>query len=160
MDFDFEWDPAKAKSNMQKHEVTFEEAATVMRDPRAMNMYDPDHSESEDRWITLGISSSGRLLVVCHTFDEKPDASVTPLGVRHQKKSVTMKELKMRDEYDFSQAARGKLYRPDAKLNIPVYLDDEVQAFVQEIAEKRNTDYSSVVNQLLRGDMQLLKTMK
>lgn len=77
MDFDFEWDPAKAKTNMQKHGVTFEEAATVMRDPRAMNMYDPDHSESEDRWITLGISGSGRLLVVCHTFYEKPGASVT-----------------------------------------------------------------------------------
>lgn len=66
----------------------------------------------------------------------------------------------MRDEYDFSKAARGKLYRPDAKLNIPVYLDDEVQAFVQALAEKRNTDFSSVVNQLLRGDMQLLETMK
>jgi hypothetical protein len=66
----------------------------------------------------------------------------------------------MRDEYDFSKAVRGKLYRPDAKLNIPVYLEDEIQAFVQEIAEKRKTDYSSVVNQLLRGDMQLLKTMK
>lgn len=77
MDFDFEWDPAKAKSNIQKHGVTFEEAATVMRDPRAMNMYDPDHSESEDRWITLGISSSGRLLVVCHTFNEMPGTSVT-----------------------------------------------------------------------------------
>lgn len=66
----------------------------------------------------------------------------------------------MRDEYDFSKAVRGKLYRPDTKLNIPVYLDDEVQAFVQALAEKRNTDFSSVVNQLLRGDMQLLETMK
>jgi uncharacterized protein len=77
MDFDFEWDTDKAKSNIQKHGVTFEEAATVMRDPRAMNMYDPDHSESEDRWITLGLSGPGRLLVVCHTFNEKPDAMVT-----------------------------------------------------------------------------------
>lgn len=66
----------------------------------------------------------------------------------------------MRDEYDFSKAMRGKLYRSDTKLNIPVYLDDEVQAFVQALAEKRNTDFSSVVNQLLRGDMQLLETMK
>jgi len=66
----------------------------------------------------------------------------------------------MREEYDFSKAARGKLYRPDAKLNLPVYLDDEVKAFIQAIAEKRNTDFSSVVNQLLRGDMQLLEAMK
>ena len=77
MDFDFDWDPDKADSNTQKHGITFEEAATVTRDPRAMNMYDPDHSESDDRWITLGLSSSGRLLVVCHTFNEKPDATVT-----------------------------------------------------------------------------------
>ncbi|MBI5634379.1 MAG: BrnT family toxin [Nitrospirae bacterium] len=77
MNFDFDWDPGKAKANMQKHGVAFEEAATVMHDPRAMNMYDPDHSESEDRWITLGISSSGRLLVVCHTFTEGPAALVT-----------------------------------------------------------------------------------
>jgi len=66
----------------------------------------------------------------------------------------------MREEYDFSKAVRGKLYRADAKLNIPIYLDDEVQAFVRAIAEKRNTDYSSVVNQLLRGDMKLLESMK
>jgi len=71
-----------------------------------------------------------------------------------------MKELNMREEYDFSKAVRGKLYRADAKLNIPIYLDDEVQAFVRAIAEKRNTDYSSVVNQLLRGDMKLLESMK
>lgn len=77
MDIDFDWDPDKANSNIQKHGITFEEAATVIRDPRAMNMYDPDHSESEDRWITLGLSSSGRLLVVCHTFSEKPNTAVT-----------------------------------------------------------------------------------
>lgn len=77
MDIDFDWDPDKANSNIQKHGITFEEAATVMRDPSAMNMYDPDHSESEDRWITLGLSSSGRLLVVCHTFNENPGSAVT-----------------------------------------------------------------------------------
>lgn len=66
----------------------------------------------------------------------------------------------MRTEYDFSKAERGKFYRPDTKFNIPVYLDEEVQAFVQAIAEKRKTDLSTVVNQLLRGDMQLAEMMK
>lgn len=66
----------------------------------------------------------------------------------------------MREEYDFSKAQRGKLYRPDAKLNLPVYLDEEVWAFVQAIAEKRKTDASAVVNQLLRGDMELAEAMK
>jgi hypothetical protein len=71
-----------------------------------------------------------------------------------------MRRGDMREEYDFSKAQRGKFYRPDAKLNLPVYLDEEVQAFVQAIAEKRKTDLSTVVNQLLRGDMQLADAMK
>ncbi len=66
----------------------------------------------------------------------------------------------MRQEYDFSKAERGKFFRPDAKLNLPVYLDEEVRAFVQAIAEKQEKDLSSVVNQLLRGDMRLSEAMK
>lgn len=66
----------------------------------------------------------------------------------------------MRQEYDFSKAERGKFFRPDAKLNLPVYLDEDVQAFVQAIAEKQEKDLSSVVNQLLRGDMRLAEAMK
>jgi len=66
----------------------------------------------------------------------------------------------MREEYDFSKAERGKFFRPEARLNLPVYLDEEVQAFVQAIAEKRHTDLSTVVNQLLRGDMQIADAMK
>ena len=65
----------------------------------------------------------------------------------------TTKRLDMREEYFFSKAERGKFYRPDARFNLPVYLDEEVQTFVQAIAEKRRTDLSMVVNQLLRGDM-------
>jgi hypothetical protein len=59
----------------------------------------------------------------------------------------------VRDEYDFSKGERGKFYRPDAKLNLPIYLEDEVMAFVERIAQKKGTDMSSVVNKLLRGDM-------
>ena len=77
MDLNFEWDAGKARSNLEKHRVTFEDAATVFEDPSALNMYDPDHSESEDRWVTLGIAGSGRLLVVCHTFHEEPGRVIT-----------------------------------------------------------------------------------
>jgi hypothetical protein len=66
--YDLEWDPKKAKTNLLKHRVAFEEAATVFLDPRALSVYDDEHSTAEDRWITLGLSSAGRLLVVCHTF--------------------------------------------------------------------------------------------
>ena len=68
MDYNFEWDPSKAAANRRKHSVSFEEAATVFLDPRGRSLFDDAHSEEEDRWVTLGVSSLGRLLVVCHTF--------------------------------------------------------------------------------------------
>jgi len=63
----FEWDPKKAWSNLQKHKVSFEEAATALSDPMAGTGADPDHSLTEDRYVTFGASSKGRLLVVVHT---------------------------------------------------------------------------------------------
>lgn len=70
MNYDFEWDPDKARMNRRKHGVGFEHAATVFRDPRAVSVFDDTHSRTEDRWITLGVSSGGGLLVVHHTFEE------------------------------------------------------------------------------------------
>lgn len=68
--YDFEWDPQKAHRNRRKHGVSFDQALTVFRDPRAASLYDDEHSETEDRWVTLGLSAGGALLVVHHTFDE------------------------------------------------------------------------------------------
>ena len=59
----------------------------------------------------------------------------------------------MRKEYDFSKGERGKFYSKDAGLNLPVYLDDEVRQFVQSIADRRKTDMTAIVNQLLKSDM-------
>jgi uncharacterized DUF497 family protein len=62
----FEWDPAKARSNHKKHRISFQEATTVFGDPFAATYSDPDHSESEQRFITVGMSGSGRVLIVAH----------------------------------------------------------------------------------------------
>lgn len=62
----FEWDPKKAKQNLTKHGVSFDEAVTVFYDPRSATFDDPDHSENEQCYITIGFSSQGRLLVVAH----------------------------------------------------------------------------------------------
>ena len=67
MSLPFEWDPDKSASNRKKHGVTFEEAATAFGDARALTIHDEDHSVREDRFITLGISARGRLLVVVHS---------------------------------------------------------------------------------------------
>jgi uncharacterized protein len=66
-----EWDPKKGKSNLKKHGVSFEEAATALSDPMAATGADPDHSITEERYVTFGVSEKGRLVVVSHT--EKND---------------------------------------------------------------------------------------
>lgn len=65
----FAWDPSKATANRRKHGVSFEQAATVFRDPLALSRYDEEHSEGEERWLTLGQVENGMLLVVSHTFE-------------------------------------------------------------------------------------------
>jgi uncharacterized protein len=62
----FEWDPKKARANLRKHGVTFEEASSALRDRLSATGHDPDHSEDEDRFVTFGLSSRGRLLTVSH----------------------------------------------------------------------------------------------
>ena len=69
-DFQFEWDPRKESSNREKHGVSFEEAVTAFLDDFAILISDPEHSEDEDRFILLGLSSSLRLLVVIHCYRE------------------------------------------------------------------------------------------
>jgi uncharacterized DUF497 family protein len=64
----FEWDTAKAASNMRKHGVSFDEAGSVFLDQLAVSGPDPDHSVGESRYITFGVSSLGRLLAVSHTY--------------------------------------------------------------------------------------------
>jgi uncharacterized protein len=77
MQYNFEWDPEKALANRKKHGVSFEEAASVFLDPRMLSIFDEEHSGAEDRWLTLGLSAAGRLLVVCHTFREEARDSAT-----------------------------------------------------------------------------------
>ncbi|MCK4659714.1 MAG: hypothetical protein KAV82_09365 [Phycisphaerae bacterium] len=66
----------------------------------------------------------------------------------------------MKKEYDFSKGERGKFYRPDATLNLPVYLDEDVRNFVEDIAQRKHRDVSAVVNDLLKSDMRLADAMK
>ena len=62
----FEWDPGKARQNRRKHRISFQEAATIFGDPLAVTYPDPDHSTWEQRFITVGMSSVGRVLIVAH----------------------------------------------------------------------------------------------
>lgn len=63
----FEWDPAKARANLEKHGITFDEASTCFEDDLSLTIPDPLHSEREDRYVLIGLSHRNRLLVVVHT---------------------------------------------------------------------------------------------
>ena len=70
MRYEFDWDPAKDRANVHKHGISFRQAAGIFRDPNQFSLYDEEHSEIEDRWVTLGIDASGVLRVVIHTFEQ------------------------------------------------------------------------------------------
>lgn len=68
---EFEWDDVKAESNLKKHGVNFEEGATIFNDPEIATIFDPDHSKDEERYISIGMSIQGNLLVIIHTEREE-----------------------------------------------------------------------------------------
>jgi len=68
INYRFEWDFNKAKTNLTKHKISFEDATSVFKDERAISLFDEKHSDSEERWITIGMDSVTRTLVIIHTF--------------------------------------------------------------------------------------------
>lgn len=83
----FEWDPRKAAQNLRKHGVSFQEAATIFGDPLSVTYQDPDHSTAEQRFITVGMSSVGRILLVAHA-DRGESIRITSArkATRHERK--------------------------------------------------------------------------
>ena len=82
------------------------------------------------------------------------------VGKLTKKKSSNTRIEKMKEEYDFSKGERGKFFRSDIKLNLPVYLDDDVLEFVEKIAKKKNMDIQSVVNQMLKSDIKIAEVIQ
>ena len=68
MRYTFEWDPFKAKVNLRKHRIEFNRAAEVLLDPLAVTVFDEEHSEREERWVTIGKDRQRKVLVLVHTF--------------------------------------------------------------------------------------------
>lgn len=66
----------------------------------------------------------------------------------------------MKQEYDFSKGERGRFFREDAKLNLPVYLDEEVQSYLQERAKSKGVEVAQLVNEMLKQDIKLIEAVK
>jgi uncharacterized DUF497 family protein len=84
--FRFNWDAAKNEANRRKHGISFEEAESVFFDEGALLINDPDHSESEERFILLGMAASMKILVVCHTY-RKDDTEIRIISARKATKA-------------------------------------------------------------------------
>ena len=131
MDAEFEWDREKAESNLQKHGVSFEEAATVFFDPLSLTIPDPLHSDEENRFVSVGLSNQQRHLVVVHS--ERNDririisARLAASGERNMnQESNSEREPEMLEEYDFSGGVRGKYAGRFARGSQVVVLDPDV----------------------------------
>jgi uncharacterized DUF497 family protein len=68
MNYNFEWDVNKARTNLSKHKISFEGATSVFRDEHAISIADDEHSQEEERWLTIGMDEVTRTLVVIHTY--------------------------------------------------------------------------------------------
>ena len=73
--YQFEWDPGKAQRNLKDHSIAIERAASIFLDPQALSVFDEEHSQDEDRWVTLGMDRTGILLAVCHTYRKEATRS-------------------------------------------------------------------------------------
>lgn len=118
MRLSFEWDEEKAAENYHKHGVSFEEGVTIFCDPLSMSIPDPDHSTNEQRYIDIGASEDGRVLVVSYTEREEICA-LSVAGKQREENGDSMKKAStkttaegddMRAEYDFTGGIRGKHY--------------------------------------------------
>ncbi|MEL7144374.1 MAG: BrnT family toxin [Cyanobacteria bacterium J06573_11] len=82
----FVWDELKARSNLKKHGISFDEAKSAFYDPSARVVFDPDHSQEEDRYILLGLSQSLRMLAICHVHIED-DSTIRLISARKATKT-------------------------------------------------------------------------
>lgn len=89
----FDWDEPKNKANRTKHGIWFEEALSVFSDPHGRLFYDPEHSEAEDRFILLGMSSAAKILVVVHCYRES-DSLIRIISAR----KATKREARFYEE--------------------------------------------------------------
>ena len=89
MNYNFEWDSTKAKKNLSKHKISFEDAASVFKDKNSISVFDDSHSEDEERWATIGLDATTRTLVVIHTYIllDKDTYNIRIISAKKQQKT-------------------------------------------------------------------------
>ena len=158
----FESDPAKAAANLRTHRVSFAEAVTVFEDDFALTREDSDASD-EERFVTLGLSADGSLLVVVYTYRAADNIRVIsawkPTNV---KRSFMKKDAaeKSRD-VDFSRARRGAVVKPEpGKTKISIRLDNAILQYFRDLVQKAGGgNYQTLINDALREHVHRRSTL-
>jgi len=131
----FEWDERENRGNRTKHGVWFEEAQSAFRDPNARLFHDPEHSEEEDRFILIGVSSTARPLVVVHCYKES-DSVIRIIFARKATKK----------EYDFSKMKELKNPYAGKKQAVGINLSAEVVDYFKGLADETGLPYQKLIN--------------
>ena len=142
MEFDF--DPAKARSNFRKHGVSFAHAEQALRDELAVTVEDPDASVSSvsSRWAWMRWGA--------YWWSCIPNAKSRRVLFPLEKHPVANRSNTMRDEYDFSKGKRGAVIASPGKTRITIMLDDDVIEAFRARAESAGTGYQTLINSVLR----------
>ena len=131
--------------------MRFEDAQTVFADENAKLIDDPDHSEDEDRFVLLGLSSSLRLLVVCHCYRSEGNVIriITARKAESHERHSYPRRCSMRKQYDLS-AARKKPYAAQLKQSVTIRLDQGAVTYFKSLADETGIPYQSLINLYLR----------
>src|SRR5438552_1470611 len=138
----FDWHEPKNTSNRDKARSVVEEAQSVFSDPHGRLFYDPEHSEREDRFILLGVSSAARTLVVVHCCRETIPWSGLFLPVRRLERRCAS----MRKEYDFSKLKELKNPYAKKKKAVGINLSPEVVDYFKRLAEETGLPYQKLID--------------
>jgi uncharacterized DUF497 family protein len=132
MGLSFEWDEHKAQENVWRHGVSFEESSTIFGDPLSLTIDDPLHSIEEDRFVTIGLSNRGRIVVVVHA-EREDNVRIITAPLRRRGKEGHMEQepgsnsdSDILEEYDFTKGVRGKYAEGYAAGDNLVVLDPDV----------------------------------
>ena len=148
----FEWDIRKNRANHRKHGVTFEEAETVFLDDHALLIDDPAHSDEEDRFVLLGLSSTLRALVVCHCYRHGGDVIKDHFRARGRSvgaSTLLTRNPDMRKHYDFSKAKRNP-YARRLKQQVTIRLDRDTIGYFKNLSDETGIRYQTLINLYLR----------
>jgi hypothetical protein len=142
----FEWDQNKNEQNQKKHGISFEEARTVFFDENAVEFFDEDHSDWEDRFLLLGLSSRFRILMICHCFREE-DSIIRVISAR--------KATRNEQEYDISKMKRRKNpYAKRLKKQVTIRMGVDIIEYFKEMSVTTGIPYQNLINLYLRDCVQ------